>query len=74
MMRFLERLFCNHYYLPFYNVYGDEIIYRNYNRSVWKCNKCGKETARRELVEGLGMRPDVQQMIDDLKEHRPDLF
>jgi hypothetical protein len=33
-----------------------------------------KRTARRELVEGLGMRPDVQQMIDDLKEHRPDLF
>lgn len=64
-MKFLIQVFCNHDFKPFYNVYGDEIIYRNYKRSVWKCSKCNKEQARAELVEGLGARPDMQAMIDE---------
>jgi hypothetical protein len=60
-----QSLFCRHDFEPFYNIYGDEIIHRNWKRSAWKCSECGAEQLRDDLVEGLGARPDVQQMIEE---------
>lgn len=37
-----KRLFCNHEYNFLRNIYGDEIIHRGFKRSIWICNKCGK--------------------------------
>lgn len=42
MLKFFQRLFCQHQWAFFRNVYGDEIIMMGYKRSVWKCDKCGK--------------------------------
>jgi hypothetical protein len=42
MVRFIKSLFCNHTYSFVRNIYGDEIIHRNFKRSEWKCDKCGK--------------------------------
>ena len=38
----LKRLFCKHTYEFVRNIYGDEIRYLGWKRSVWKCSKCGK--------------------------------
>lgn len=42
MMKFIKRLFCKHKgKLTFIrNIYGDEIMHSNYNRSVWSCDEC----------------------------------
>ena len=54
-MKFLERLFeqlfCNHRYHPVRNLYGDEIRYRGWKRSEWKCGKCGKVQYRYSYLE-----------------------
>lgn len=49
-------------------LYGDEIIWNDWNRSKWKCSKCGKIQLRADLVEGASARPDVQEMIDEYHE------
>lgn len=41
-MNILKRLFCKHTYTFIRNIYGDEIRYLGWKRSVWKCSKCGK--------------------------------
>ena len=42
MKQFLKRLFCRHQALAWVrNIYGDEIIERGYNRSLWRCKRCG---------------------------------
>lgn len=35
-----------------YNVYGDMIIYHNWNRSVYQCKSCGAEKWCPNLQEG----------------------
>ena len=50
-MEILKRLFCKHEYKFVRNIYGDEIILCGWNRSVWKCDKCGKIIYRKELCE-----------------------
>ena len=42
-MKFLQRLFCQHYFAHMRNIYGDEINMAGGNRSIWKCAKCDKE-------------------------------
>ena len=41
-MNILKRLFCKHTYKFVRNIYGDEIRYLGWKRSIWKCSKCGK--------------------------------
>lgn len=38
----IKRLFCKHNYVFVKNIYGDEIVYMGFKRSIWKCGKCGK--------------------------------
>lgn len=42
MSTFLKRLFCAHDWKPLGNIYGDAIIIHGWNRSEWKCKRCGK--------------------------------
>ncbi len=46
----IHRLFCRHDYSWLRNIYGDEIIYTGFKRSVWKCSKCGKYKYRHEYL------------------------
>lgn len=48
-MKILDRLFCRHFYVFERNIHGDEIIAKNWKRSVWKCVDCGKEALRDKL-------------------------
>jgi hypothetical protein len=70
MFSFIKRLFCKHEYKVWYNIYGDEIIWCGFNRSVWECSKCEKITYRAELVEGAPMRPDIELMLKQVKDAR----
>lgn len=47
----LLKIFCKHEYEFDSNIYGDMIIYMNYNRSIWKCTKCGKYIQRKVYVD-----------------------
>lgn len=51
-MNLFKRLFkkCEHEYEFVCNIYGDEINFRNGNRSEWRCKKCGKSQLRKYLV------------------------
>lgn len=49
MVSFIRRLLCKHDYVWDHNIYGDEIIQAGYNRSWWRCRKCGKYQLRPEL-------------------------
>ena len=49
MIGFIRRLFCRHDYVWDRNIYGDEIIQAGYNRSWWRCRKCGRYKLRPEL-------------------------
>jgi len=44
------KLFCKHDYEFNSTIHGDMIIQMNYNRSIWKCTKCGKYTQRKEYI------------------------
>jgi len=35
-------LFCKHDYQFVRNIFGDEIHWHGWKRSVWRCSKCGK--------------------------------
>lgn len=52
-MNWFKRLFkkCNHDWEFVRNIYGDEINFRNGNRSEWQCKKCGKIEWRKNLQE-----------------------
>lgn len=46
----IYRMFCGHNKTTFVrNIYGDEIIHENWNRSLWRCDYCGK-ILRSELL------------------------
>lgn len=47
----IKQLFCKHNYQWVRNIYGDEIIYKDYNRSIWKCSKCQKIIYKEKLYE-----------------------
>ena len=48
--RLLKQLCCNHDYGFVRNIYGDEIIFAvNWNRSIWKCKKCGRVKLKSNL-------------------------
>ena len=51
-MNIFKRLFCKHNYEFVRNIYGDEIRYTGWKRSIWKCNKCGKIKYSEELWLG----------------------
>lgn len=40
---------CKHDYQFLHNLYGDQIIAYGWKRSLWKCSKCRKVTARDAL-------------------------
>ncbi len=42
LLWWIRALRCTHRYEWFRNIYGDEIIYSGYKRSVWRCRFCGK--------------------------------
>ena len=44
------KLFCKHDYEFNSTIHGDMIIQMGFNRSIWKCTKCGKYTQRKEYV------------------------
>lgn len=51
-MNIIKRLlFCKHDYKFVRNIYGDEIIYVGWKRSLWKCSKCGAYQYRDYLME-----------------------
>lgn len=50
-MNLIKRIFCKHDYHFYRNIYGDEIIYCGYKRSIWKCFKCGALKYKDELYE-----------------------
>lgn len=62
-MNWFKRLFkrCEHDYEFVRNIYGDEINFRNGNRSEWRCKKCGKIEYRRYLQEY-----SIMQKLDNL--------
>ena len=41
-MKIFKQLFYHHTYEFVRNIYGDEIRYLGWKRSIWKCSKCGK--------------------------------
>lgn len=45
------KLFCKHNYLFDSNIYGDWVIQCGYNRSIWKCEKCGKYIYNKKLID-----------------------
>lgn len=51
MSNILKRLFCKHDYQLVRNIYGDEINYTGYKRSIFKCSKCNKYIYRDYLYE-----------------------
>jgi hypothetical protein len=51
MIKFFSQLFCSHSFLFHRNIYGDEIIKAGYNRSLWRCHKCGKWKFKPYLYE-----------------------
>ena len=51
IMSILKKIFCKHDYHFYRNIYGDEIIYCGYKRSIWKCSKCGKKKYKDELLK-----------------------
>lgn len=58
-MSLLKRLFCKHSFEFLRNLYGDQIIEWGYQRSVWKCTRCGKLQGRPPLVTAT-QSPQVQ--------------
>lgn len=52
MLAFFKRLFCPHGAWIFVrNIYGDEIIYRGWKRSIFKCPTCGAYQFRDKLYQ-----------------------
>lgn len=50
-IQYIRSIFCYHNYEFYQNIYGDEIIYCNFKRSIWCCSKCGKFVLKDELFE-----------------------
>lgn len=51
-MKFLKLLLCRHEFEFIRNIYGDEIIDRGGDRSIWRCQHCGVLEGRGALAEG----------------------
>lgn len=47
--RFFKQLFCPHVFIFDRNIYGDEIIYSGWKRSIWQCKFCEKRRAYDDL-------------------------
>lgn len=71
----LKRLFCNHRYDKFRNIYGDEINFMNARCEI-SCSKCGKTV--RSNVLNIGeinqQTSDGYHTFEELYEHRMALF
>lgn len=42
LLDIIKRIRCKHSYRLLETVHGDRIIYLNYTRSIWICDKCKK--------------------------------
>lgn len=60
-MNIIKRLFCRHEYEFVRNIYGDEIIHAGYNRSWWRCKKCGKRALDPHLYLELEHRKEMDE-------------
>lgn len=58
-MSIIKCLFCRHEYEFVRNIYGDEIVHAGYNRSWWRCKKCGKRTLDPHLYLELERKQEV---------------
>ena len=58
-MSIIKRLFCRHEYEFVRNIYGDEIVHAGYNRSWWRCKKCGKRVLDQHLYPDLEREQEV---------------
>lgn len=58
----IRSLFCTHRYEWFRNIYGDEIIYSGYKRSLWRCRLCGRWRAEEYLHDPrrTGQEKDIR--------------
>ena len=49
---FFKMITCKHVEVDFVrNIYGDEINFRNGNRSEFKCNRCGRIVYKKDLYD-----------------------
>lgn len=53
-MNFIRQWFCKHQWVCVRNIYGDEIIASNYNRSLWVCMRCSRFQYRATLYFAAG--------------------
>jgi len=60
-MSIIKRLFCWHEYEFVRNIYGDEIVHAGYNRSWWRCKKCGKWRLDPHLYLELEHRKEMDE-------------
>lgn len=58
-MNILKRLFCKHAYEFVRNIYGDEIRYLGWKRSVWNAVNAAKSSIRKILNNKV-----MKQIID----------
>lgn len=49
MIKLLKQIFCKHEPTFVRNIYGDEIRYMGWKRSIWRCSKCDTEILKDEL-------------------------
>lgn len=64
---FLSRIFCGVHSLHWlWNIYGDEIIHRNYKRSAWQCSQCGAVIFGDELMSQLEQEK-LDQLLNELR-------
>ena len=47
--RLIKGLICKHSYVWRNNIYGDQIIYAGWKRSIWECEKCERVQFRDKL-------------------------
>lgn len=62
-MSIIKRMLCRHEYEFVRNIYGDEIVHAGYNRSWWRCKKCGKWKLDPHLYPDLEI--EREQVVDE---------
>ena len=49
LLEIYKSILCKHDFEFVRNIYGDQIRYNSWNRSMWKCKKCGKLKYKQNL-------------------------
>lgn len=69
-MNVFKYLFCRHNYKYLRNIYGDEIIWSGFKRSIYVCAKCGKWRLENTVLRNYWIAV-VDEMTGDTL-HLPD--